>query len=179
MNTPVQPEAIAAMDKAVDRLASTEAHALAAFGVLDATVHQLVASIQTADSPARTAGFVTDTLQALTLAGQQLETYQDATDDVVVTAGAAVGEFEGQAPRALDTLLVRLSHAIEGVQCWAALAEDEFTKRCGDDFVQRQRCTAVFDNYRTRMALDGGLMSCFDQVLIAATGTDRLPVAGG
>ena len=116
MNTPVQPEAIAAMDKAVDRLASTEAHALAAFGVLDATVHQLVASIQTADSPARTAGFVTDTLQALTLAGQQLETYQDAADDVVVTFGAAVGEFEGQAPRALDTLLVRLSHAIEGIQ---------------------------------------------------------------
>lgn len=90
------PEAIAAMDQAIDRLASTEAQALAAYGVLDATVRQLVASLQTNDAPARTSGFVSDTLQALVLAGQQLETYQDAADDVVVTAGAAIGAMEAQ-----------------------------------------------------------------------------------
>lgn len=178
-HTPVEPEAIAAMNQAVDRLASTEAQALAAFGVLDATVRQLVASLQANDAPARIAGFVTDTLQALGLARQRVGTYQDAADDVVVTAGAAVGEFEGQTPHSLDALLVRLSHAIEGIQCWAALAEEEFIKCFGDDLGQRQRCTAVFDNYRARMSLDGGLMDCFDQVLIAATGTDRLPVVGG
>lgn len=93
---PAQPEAIAAMDQAVDRLASTEAQALTAYGVLDATVRQLVASLQANDAPARTAGFVSDTLQALALAWQQLETYQDAADDVVVTAGAAIGELEAQ-----------------------------------------------------------------------------------
>lgn len=88
---PAQPEAIAAMDLAIDRLASTEAQALAAHGVLDATVRQLVASLQTNDAPTRTAGFVSDTLQALAL--QKFGTYQDAADDVVVTAGAAIGEL--------------------------------------------------------------------------------------
>lgn len=91
-----QPEAIAAMDQAIDRLASTEAHALAAHGVLEATVRQLVASIQSDDAPARTAGIVSDTLQALALALQALATYQDAADDVVVTAGAAIGAMEAQ-----------------------------------------------------------------------------------
>lgn len=89
-----QPEAIAAMDQAVDRLATTEAQALAAHGVLEATVRQLVASLQADDAPARTAGFVSDTLQALALALQKFGTYQDAADDVVVTAGAALGAME-------------------------------------------------------------------------------------
>lgn len=89
-HTPAQPEAIAALDQAVDRLASTEAQALAAYGVLEATVRQLVASIQADDAPARIAGFVSDTLQALALVGQQFEIYRDAADDVVVTAGAAL-----------------------------------------------------------------------------------------
>ncbi len=93
---PEQPDAIAAMDQAVDRLASTEAQALAAHGVLEATVRQLVASIQSDDAPARTAGIVSDTLQALALALQALATYQDSADDVVVTAGAAIGELEAQ-----------------------------------------------------------------------------------
>lgn len=83
-----QPEAIAAMDQAVDRLASTEAQALAAHGVLDATLRQLVASIQSDDAPARTAGLVSDTLQALALANQSFSAYQDAADDVVVTVDA-------------------------------------------------------------------------------------------
>ncbi len=96
LHTPAQPEAIAALDQAIDRLASTEASTVAAFGVLDATVRQLVASLQANDAPTRTAGFASDTLQALALAGQQLETYQDAADDVVVTAGAAIGELEAQ-----------------------------------------------------------------------------------
>lgn len=90
---PEQPEAIAAMDQAVDRLASTEAQALAAHGVLEATVRQLVASLQAGDAPARIAGFVADVLQALDLARQHFGNYQDAADDVVVTAGAAIGEL--------------------------------------------------------------------------------------
>lgn len=90
---PEQPEAIAAMDQAVDRLASTEAQALAAHGVLEATVRQLVASLQAGDAPARIAGLVADVLQALALALQKFGTYQDAADDVVVTAGAAIGEL--------------------------------------------------------------------------------------
>lgn len=89
-----QSEAIAAMDQAIDRLASTEAQALAAHGVLEATVHQLVASIQSDDAPARTAGIVSDTLHALALSHQALATYQDAADDVVVTAGAAIGAMD-------------------------------------------------------------------------------------
>lgn len=92
-HTPAQPEAIAAMDQAIDRLATTEAQALAAHGVLEATVRQLVASLQADDAPARIAGFVSDTLQALALALQKFGTYQDAADDVVVTAGAAIGEL--------------------------------------------------------------------------------------
>lgn len=95
-HTPAQPEAIAALDQAVDRLASTEASTVAAFSVLEATVRQWVASVQAGDAPARIAGFVADVLQALALAGQQLETYQDAADDVVVTAGAAIGAMEAQ-----------------------------------------------------------------------------------
>lgn len=92
------PEAIAAMDQAIDRLASTETEALTAFGVMEATVRQLVASLQAGDAPARIAGFVADVLQALALAAQQLETYRDAADDVVVTAGAAIGELEPPHP---------------------------------------------------------------------------------
>lgn len=97
-HTPTQPEAIAAMDQAIDRLVSTETEALTAFGVMEATVRQLVASLQAGDAPARIAGFVADVLQALALAAQQLETYRDAADDVVVTAGAAIGELEPPHP---------------------------------------------------------------------------------
>lgn len=88
-----EPSDLEAMDQAVDRLASTEAQALAAFGVLDATVRQWGASVQAGDAPARIAGFVADVLQALALARQHFGTYQDAADDVVVTAGAAIGEL--------------------------------------------------------------------------------------
>lgn len=97
-HTPAQPEAIAALDQAVDRLASTEAQALAAFGVLEATVRQLVASLQAGDAPARIAGLVADVLQALTLARQKFDTYQDAADDVVVLTGVAIGELEPPHP---------------------------------------------------------------------------------
>lgn len=95
-HAPPQPEAITAMDLAIDRLACTEAQALAAFGVMDATVRQWVASAQAGDAPGRVAGLVSDVLQALALARQHFDTYQDAADDVVVTAGAAIGELEAQ-----------------------------------------------------------------------------------
>lgn len=93
LHTPTQPEAITAMDQAVDHLVSTETEAMTAFGVMEATVRQLVASLQAGDAPARIAGFVADVLQALALARQHFGTYQDAADDVVVTAGAAIGEL--------------------------------------------------------------------------------------
>lgn len=95
---PAQPEAIAAMDQAVDRLADSEAQALTAFGVLDATVRQCIAIVQAGDAPVRIAGLVADVLQALGLARQHFGTYQDAADDVVVTAGAAIGELEPPHP---------------------------------------------------------------------------------
>lgn len=141
-----QSEAIAAMDQAIDRLASTEAQALAAHGVLEATVRQLVASIQSDDAPARTAGIVSDTLQALALALQALAIYQDAADDVVVTAGAAIGDMEcphpepapiaGHAPApaasalaAFDAALAALLHTASGIETLLHAFDGQFEQR--------------------------------------------------
>lgn len=89
-----EPSDLEAFDQAVDRLACTEAQALAAFGVMDATVRQWVASIQTGDAAVRTAGFLRDALQALAIAKETLNAHQDAADDLVVTAGAVIGAME-------------------------------------------------------------------------------------
>lgn len=179
------PISLEAMDTAVDRLASTEASTLAAFGVLDATVRQLVASIQTDDAPARTAGFVSDTLQALALAGQQLETYHDAADDVVVTAGAAIGAMQlhhaepappachestpayGALP-AFDTALEALIHATEGVGVAPELFEAEFEQRfaaCPDALAWGRPIFAVM---RERLHGNGGLCELVDGLVAAA-----------
>ncbi len=174
-----QPDAIAAMDIAVDRLASTEAAALAAFGVLDATVRQLVASMQTADTQARIAGFVSDTLQALTLAAEQLETYQDAADDVVVTAGAAIGTMEQQCPEvvppecvaalpAFDIALEALIHAVHEQEVTPALFEADCEQRFSAHPELLAWSRPIFAAMRERLHGNGGIFDLVDGLVTAA-----------
>lgn len=186
-HTPVQPEAITAMDQAVDRLASTEAQALAAYGVLDATVRQLVASIQADDATARIAGFVSDTLQALALAGQQLETYQDAADDVVVTAGAAIGAMDQPPPEAdplacytptpagaaaeltaFDAALEALIHAVNEQEVTPALFEAQFEQRFAHSPADLAWSRPIFAVMRKRLQGDGGVFDLVDSLVAAA-----------
>lgn len=184
LHTPVEPEAIAAMNQAVDRLASTEAQALAAHGVLDATVRQLVASLQANDAPARTAGFVSDTLQALAHAGQQLETYQDAADDVVVTAGAAIGamdqpHFEPAPPAchestpavgalpAFDAALEAVMHAVNGQEVTPALFEVEVEQRFAHSPDDLAWSRPIFAVMRDRLQGDGGLFDLVNGLVVA------------
>lgn len=184
-HTPTQPEAIAAMDQAVDRLVSTEAQALAAFGVLDATVRQWVASAQAGDAPGRVAGLVSDVLQALALARQKLDTYQDAADDVVVTAGAAIGAMEQEhsesappachestpaygALPAFDTTLEAFIHAVNEQEITPALFEAQFEQRFAHSPADLAWSRPIFAVMRDRLQGDGGLFDLVDGLVAAA-----------
>lgn len=199
-----EPSDLEAMDQAVDRLASTEAQALAAYGVLDATVRQLVASLQANDAPARTAGFVSDTLQALSLAGQQLETYQDAADDVVVTAGAAIGAMDQPPPEddplacytpmpkpspspapasaaaeltAFDAALEAVMHVVDEQEITPALFEAEFEQRFAHNPADLAWSRPIFAVMRERLQANGGLFDRVNDLVAAAADVfDRLGV---
>lgn len=182
-----EPSDLEAFDQAVDRLASTEAQALAAFGVLDATVRQWVASAQAGDAPGRVAGLVSDVLQALALARQQLDAYQDAADDVVVTAGAAIGDMEhphpepaptaGQAPvpaavaselAAFDTALAALLHAANEAEDILFLFEQEFDRRFAASPAHLAWARPIFQKLIYSLAGHGQLSDRADCLVTAA-----------
>lgn len=194
MNTAVphastQPEVIAAMDQAVDRLAGVEADFLTAFGVLNATVRQWEASIQTGDTAVRTDGFLRDVLQALAIAKETLSAYQDAADDVVVTAGAAIGAMEqphsepappacaavmGAATADVPDRLSKFDAAVAEIET-GERAFDLVVDACCREFLQRFPATDDVAWGRQMFALlasvvhgEGGLMAAVGNVVFAA-----------